>query len=269
MPGTNHQVETDLVGWFDILGYEGMLENPDLSDAVAVIREVIAKVEPGGYERIESIIACLPSGMEEEGSAGREAKSSTRWIVFADTIVLATSLPQRGSLRKSVIRIAAFLELAKNLHVEFLGRGLPLRGAIAYGHFYAHESLALFAGRPLLDAHRCAEAQQWSGCVFTPTAESVFQQTVDNVPDDVRDALRGDAVRYAVSFKNRRSGSCDARQSLCLNWPKSIGGFAKDEPLPEFVQRQFARYGKCISEPDVQEKIRNTVAFMTHAMHML
>jgi hypothetical protein len=54
---TTEQIKTGLIGWFDILGYQGLLENSDLSAAVAVLREVIPTVEPNANERIESIIA--------------------------------------------------------------------------------------------------------------------------------------------------------------------------------------------------------------------
>jgi hypothetical protein len=260
---TNDEIKTGLLGWFDILGYKSFLEKNDLAYAAEVIREVIAKAQPEGIRWIERILACIPDGMQEEKSAGQEALKSIRWSIFSDTVVLAVSLPPPNFVRSRYLIIGVFLELAKNLCVDFFSRGLPLRGAISFGQFYLHDSPPILATKPLI-AHELAEAQQWSGCVFDSSAESEVSRVAAGIDPDLRDVFMSNTVRHPVTFRWKRSDQSETKTMLCLNWPNMIDRMAIEMSWPEFVEREFARHNKDISRPDVQVKIKNTAEFIMH-----
>ncbi len=46
---------------------------------------------------------------------------------------------------------------------------IPMRGAIAWGEFYADQEHSLYFGQALVEAHRYGEAQDWLGLVYCPT----------------------------------------------------------------------------------------------------
>jgi len=136
-------------------------------------------------------------------------------------------------------------------------------GDLAHSQVIHARSLSLFAGKPIVKAHELAESQDWSGCVFAPSAKSILDQTATQIPEDLRLVLAGEAVNHDVSFSARPSGEVIKKQMLCLNWPNTIRGIAMDIPLTTFVERQFGRHNKDASAPSVQRKIANTVEFMS------
>ena len=259
----NPETTTGLVGWFDILGYKDFMKNSSLGYAIGVLKGIQVGVQPDRLARINGIIACLPSDKENERIIAEQARDSASWLVFSDTVVLAMPFPQSEPFNVRFVKVGMYLELAKDLMSHYMGTGLPARGAISFGEFYLHENPTLFAGRPLIEAQSWAENQEWSGCVFTPSGESIVNQTAARLPPDLRAVLMSETVRYTVACSNNRE-SRSPRSMMCLNWPNSIAGLMKDMDIPTFVKRQFSRHNKNTSSTGVQAKIDNTIKFMSH-----
>jgi hypothetical protein len=259
---TNDETKVGLVGWFDILGYESFLANSELAYAGEVIRDVMAGTQARGAEHIESILADFqspPERREKLAVVVRETKDSTKWMVFADTIVLVSSVPQSEPRWKASLRMGTFFEQVKNLIAEFFFGGLPLRGAISFGEFYTHDKSPLFAGKQLVEVHKFAEAQQWSGCIVTPSEETILSSR----PRNLEEVFVRYTVQHPVSLRWKGCCEIETNSMLCLNWLSGCNWARVDTPLPELVKAQFAMRNKDISRPDVQTKIKNTVAFMT------
>ncbi|MGD0651625.1 MAG: hypothetical protein ABSA97_10895 [Verrucomicrobiia bacterium] len=261
---TNNEIQTGLVGWFDVLGYKEFLDsNNDLAYCIKVIQEVIAEAEQEVIGEFKNnIIAHVPPDMQEEKTVLLEVQHHTKWVVFADTVLLTLPV-QAEAIWKARLRIATFLHLTKSLFIRFLGAGLPVRAAISFGTFYVHAHPPLFAGKPLVQAQQWAEKQKWTGCVLTPNAASVFNQILAESDPDNRKLLASYVVRYFTSAILPDSVTTK-KTMLCLNWPKKIGGFQTEAELPMLIERQFKRHSKQIDRNDVQTKIKNTVEFALH-----
>jgi hypothetical protein len=258
---TSDEKQTGLVGWFDILGYREFLDsNNDLDYCISVIEEVIAGAEKDIMDELEeNILARVPAEMQEEKDFLCGVRGRTKWVVFADTVVLALPV-QAEVIWQARLRIAAFLHLTNSLFIHFLGSGLPVRGAISFGTFYMREHPPLFAGKPLVKAQRWTDDQKWCGCVLTPSAENIFNQVVTESDPESRKLLASYVVRYFT--KPILPDSLTTEETmLCLKWPKKIGGFERESELPALIERQFARHGKDVQLEAVQTKIRNTIEF--------
>jgi len=62
--------------------------------------------------------------------------------------------------------------------------GIPVRGAMSYGDFYAHKESNIFFGPALIEAYRYGENQDWIGFVLTPSA--INQMAAINLPANKR-----------------------------------------------------------------------------------
>ena len=257
-------IKTGFIGWFDILGYKSFLERSDLAHAVKVVREVQAEIRLAGTERFEGIVSCVPGSQVEEKVVAREVFASIIWMIFSDTVLLGLPVPEGEKTWKARLRIATFLELAKYVHLDFFFAGLPLRSAISFGRFYVHDNLSLFAGSPLVEAHDWAESQNWSGCVFTPSAERIVNQLSAESRQEARELLNMYSIRHPVCLLAKHSDGKTTREMLCLNWVKSKPGFAGMD-VAGFVRDRFSAHNKDISSGSVQSKIDNTVEFIRAA----
>ena len=269
----NDEIQTGFVGWFDILGYEQFLEKnaKDLAHCVEVIQEVIAKAERevmGEFK--DSILARVPPEKHEEKAFLHEVQRLTKWVVFADTVVLALPV-QAEDIWQARFRIATFLHLSKSLFIHFLGSGLPVRGAISFGTFYMSEHPALFAGEPLVKAHQWADNQAWTGCVLTPGAENIFNQIIAESDPENRKLLAGYVMRWIT--KPILPDFVTAEETmLCLKWPRKIGGFQTEAELLALIEKQFSRHGKDAQDETVKAKVKakieNTIKFARHCREL-
>ena len=231
-----------------------------------MISEVIAKAKQTVIEDFEiNVLDRISDDFQQEKAVLLEVRDCAKWAVFADTVVLA--LPtQAESVFTDRQRIGAYLRLARSLFLHFMFKGLPVRAAIAGGAFYICDHPPLFAGKPLVDAHKWAESQQWAGCILTPTAANVFcKLVVEFDPDaqsdsDNRKCFASYVVKYLRDFILPDSVTKD-ETILCLNWPKRLGAFQTEAALQAFIKSQFQGHNKCVTCEKVRLKIRNTIEF--------
>jgi uncharacterized protein (DUF1330 family) len=96
-------------------------------------------------------------------------RSGCEYVVFSDSIVLTLEGDQPDNL-------LVIAQACSRLMVELLDRQLPVRGAIARGHFMRssvgeHGKSSVFvAGRAIVDAYRYEQRQDWVGVMITPSA---------------------------------------------------------------------------------------------------
>ena len=259
-------LQTGLIGWFDILGYGTLMSSPArLPLIIDLIGGVISKIPSEATQRIRGIANHLPGKIKQEQNDVESLLKSVKWAIFADTVVLSVAFEQPECLDTSFMRVSMFMEMALDIQCGLFGCGLPARGAISYGHFYIHESVPLFAGKPFATAHYCAESQEWSGCVFTTSGASVLTQLAARLPPNTAAEVLGYALPYAVECKDAKTKERIKKPILCLDWPSDIKGFTTATDLLTFIQTQFARHGKGTSKGDVERKIQNTHAFFLYS----
>lgn len=121
--------------------------------------------------------------------------------------------------------------IARCFFVEMIHRGMPLRGAVTCGEFYADRERNVYVGPALVEAYEYAEKQDWIGYVLTPQAREKLSGT------EFDPARSIDYVEYDVPVK-----------------PKERVIPGREKPIVTGKERLFAfRASKC---PGVYDSIR-------------
>lgn len=89
-------------------------------------------------------------------------KDLTNYTWFSDTFILYT----RDDSSESFLS----LEQKVRWFVFFLiSYGVPLRGSISFGDFYADDNYRIYFGKGLIEAYRYGENQDWIGMILSPS----------------------------------------------------------------------------------------------------
>ena len=146
-----------LVGFFDILGYQNIINNNELEDVVVIISEIINK-NPGVVK--ESLKNYFPEGYNDSFVQGIKIE------LISDSLLLLFPIEGLKELKLSDIikGTISFLEYVSLLTEAMFDKGLPLRGAVGYGNYYIDQKI--FAGKCIIDCYRIAEELNLSGVVM-------------------------------------------------------------------------------------------------------
>ncbi len=58
---------------------------------------------------------------------------------------------------------------ARHFFQKIVCKGMPLRGALAFGEFYGEQHDSIYLGQALIEAYQYAENQDWIGFIITPS----------------------------------------------------------------------------------------------------
>lgn len=224
------------VAFFDILGYKNLVKNNDIGLSVRVLDAALHRIPE-----------FIKKGWWGESNPPRK-------IVFADSIVFYAPIPEVDDLPSSNgCGILPFLAHCQSLMSALYHTGLPARGAIAKGEFYVHGHI--FSGKPLIEAHECAEALNMSGCAIAESAEAVVSKTQEPIPD--MDWVRGPGqciIRYDTPLKNGLD------RNLALLAFRS--GSLSNQPISyDEVLNKFEAHNKGVDD-SVVIKAKNTWKFL-------
>jgi hypothetical protein len=120
------------VSCFDRLGFKIYLGNHSLVDAFCDMRWCLNELEFHGQ------------------------LNGVQFAWFSDTFLLYTSDDSRDSF-------CAIDEAARGFFDELVDAGIPLRGAMAFGDFYADKTGGIFLGNALVDAYEYGQKFDWLG----------------------------------------------------------------------------------------------------------
>lgn len=161
---------------------------------------------------------------------------------FSDTILLWT-LEDTDDAARQLVTAVGWL-----IFETMFSYSPSARGGISYGRAYMDPTNSRFVGRPIVNAYRLEQAQQWSGAALTPEA-------VERVPEAARDGHYWDwwVTPYAIPLKN---GTLDG---LAVNWTTGIHPPKYDVPWSSGSPEPTADDWE--QRPSVCEKWRNTRQF--------
>jgi hypothetical protein len=125
---------------------------------------------------------------------------------------------------------------------------IPLRGAIAYGEFYADESEQIFFGKALVEAYEYAEQQNWIGLILVPSTI----QRLDSIGLPANKMY--DYAEWDVVFKNRLPAIEKCYACIVGNWNKIN---SKNSCL-ENLKRMMTK----TTDLNVQNKYKRTIEFV-------
>jgi hypothetical protein len=110
--------------------------------------------------------------VEKEVADKRRANKILYYARFSDTVILyMPDAPEDPRDSFETMDSAGC-----NVFSEIVNTAGPVRGALAYGKFYADTGRKIFAGPVLVDAYRYAERQDWIGYVLTKEAVGRLSQ---------------------------------------------------------------------------------------------
>jgi hypothetical protein len=152
-------INQGFVGFFDILGYQDIIDNNDIENASKVVSDILETLP-------KKTASGLVSMVKEQLKAAVQLQIDViQPRLISDSILLAMPVSTTSSDIEKMRGAMVFLFYAAKLMRLAFDSGLPLRGALDLGDFFL--SLQCFAGKPIIDCYRLASRLQLVGCVIT------------------------------------------------------------------------------------------------------
>lgn len=246
--------QTGIIGLFDILGYQNLLENNEPENiaetVVGFIDEIGTKV-PSEMKQsfgIGNIPRNKKKGLINEMSTSIAAIiDSIQWLVLSDTILVVMPIQSREDYYFSIICWHFFLSTCIHLQEIMFKRGLPLRGTINYGKFYIKNNC--FASREIVEAYQLCNQLEFSACVLTEKSrqelDKINGKLNKNTSNKFYDYL---VLEYLVPTKD------DETRMLVLAAKSYV---PEREDLKSQVVESFMSYNKDIPF-SIQRKVTST-----------
>lgn len=265
---SENAIHEGLVGYFDILGYQSILENNQIESVANIISDIVLNLpECTKYVLSQK----LRIGLDEEKAPKKISDAVQRFLsviqkplnclILSDSIIFSYSFDfEFGEDLK--IKDEAVLNHAKWFffiaHVRELlkicfSQGLPLRGAIDFGQYYFSGNC--WAGKPIIDSYRLAGKLQMSGCAFTPNAANKYHE----IPRI--DVLGKDDSAFFFRYLTPLSNNSEEKMFV-INW---LDGNNKPADFKQVLVHSFSGHKKDISRKAFP-KMENTEIFMHYAL---
>lgn len=168
--------------------------------------------------------------------------NNIRYAWFSDTFIFYSMDDSKQS--------AATVDCISRWFTYFLIiGGIPVRGAISCGSFYADEENKLFFGEALIEAYEYGEAQDWIGFILCPSAEERLNKL--NLPVQQRLNYTYENIPY-----NKRTRNLSQKLPACIigNWISINNKNPIIEKLEEIRKR--------ITDDNVKLKYDRTIEFI-------
>jgi hypothetical protein len=194
----NNGCERGIIGFFDILGFKHIANDADIARSARLINETLLSIQSRVEKELQRSELVVSPMITEQ----------LQWLVFSDSIVLWSEIhPEQDFEIYSWFR---FLRVCAELMKYMFNAGLPLRGAVASGHFNVREHC--FVGKPIVEAYEEANGAEWSGCHLTRSAiDRIKQLWVDPDVRDWRTMMEQVWVPYAIPHKELKTASDSLR----------------------------------------------------------
>jgi hypothetical protein len=237
------------ITYFDYLGFGDFILNNDL--------EYQRRVMGAIFVEIESALAKGKLVASERGYSSDLSVSKVNCINFSDTVVFWTNDLSPESV-KELLSITYTFNWRSNLNF------FPVRGAMTIGEIesiiHSHTSalggtynINSVYGKGIVTAHGLAESQKWAGTIL---CENVERFVLDNF-DDGEAILDSYSKQFPVPFK---SGNINKRAFHLID------GLLNNEAFENFsksIEGNFEAHNKRVDSSDVQEKLTNTITFLS------
>ena len=176
---------TGVVGFFDILGYQNLLEKNEPEDIAQKVLPILtglnASVSAEMTKLGEVFRQMAESSMKDSiVKLHKQIVDSIQWLIFSDTILLA--MPMEDNTKTPPYWVTFFLACI-SIQTQMFRSGLPLRGAISFGKYFLKDTC--FAGKSIIEAHQLCYQLELAACVLT---EKVSRE-INKLKGDMRDTF--------------------------------------------------------------------------------
>jgi hypothetical protein len=177
-------------------------------------------------------------------SASQEGRVECVW--FSDTVIFY-STSCSGSWRSW----CAVQNVSQCFFEELLYSGMPARGAMAFGEFYADKPKGVFIGKALVDAHDLGEKYDWLGFVLHNSVITQLTSPGSAPGTSPCNPLRGYAW-WRPKWRDRKTG-------LIKTGAEPVQALIPNSSL--HAVRDMASAAKCARH---RRKYLNTIKFVEH-----
>lgn len=140
------------VAFLDILGFKDYVLRHNIDDV---------------YSRLNTLYELSPDEIESGPEYKKAIKERVRISIFSDSVCVF-------SINDEYISLFYFLSYIKTILRRALRKGVPLKGAVAYGDIVVDNDSNIFCGQPIIDAYLLEEDLQYLGVVLHHTFESPY-----------------------------------------------------------------------------------------------
>lgn len=244
------EVKEGVIGYFDILGFKNYIKNdPDIGSKTAL--EVILKIKTAVPQKIK--------GRFSDDLALNEVT----WNVLSDTIVLSVPYllkkPDTTDEANNKVTCWAALMFSSIALMDYMfEQGLPIRGAISFGKYFANENS--LAGKSIVEALTLSERLNLSTVAICPEAEKELRSVLD--PE-------GHAKRWAKSpaYFSYLTPLKDGMEKLLILNQWALHDKYTNCDIPQLVAQAFWKHGKDM-DPSVFQKYQNTEMLLRYIVAM-
>lgn len=233
-----------LVGIFDILGYQNIIDNNQINDVAELISNTLLNLPQKTADRLHEFFEGHIIG-DYYSSAIKDAQ----WRIFSDTILLSYPFTHKDQMRSTTLDYLLFLDHVSHLLRYAFDAGLPLRGAIDYGDFYIKENC--FAGKAIINSYRLSQELEISGCAMTESLQRRYFAHIESDKD--WEKVKFLFCRpYLVPIKENTT------RRLCLiDWLSPFAHLEIHRDLRQYVAEKFYAHNKDITR-EALAKMENT-----------
>jgi len=182
----NEGTKTGLVGFFDILGYQNLLERNEPEKIAEEVLPIITNIGDAVKQNLDlchnSAILHIKSKINTSDDneilvafeeMHKKIIERMRWLVFSDTVLLALPIEEEDEF---IVKMSWFLFImaSATLQANLFRAGLPARGAIDFGKFFIKDTC--FAGRTIVNTYQLCSEIEMAACVFSDKATIEFRR---------------------------------------------------------------------------------------------
>ncbi len=175
--------KTGLVGFFDILGYQNLLEQNEPEVIAEEVLPILIGLKNSIKANIYDVMKLAKAS--ERKKIIEPIVESMEWLVFSDTILLTLAFNE-NDVSLNHYYWFVFLLASIEIQTQLFNAGLPARGAIDYGKFFVQEGC--FAGRCIVKAYKLSSTIEMAACVLSHEAVIKFE-SIKGVEEDVRSRI--------------------------------------------------------------------------------
>lgn len=224
-----------LIAVCDILGFSSLVDSNPLD---AVVDRSLGWFRKALHHSIHK------NGFPDKVPQTRdlEAHEHIGVSLFSDTIFLYTLIDTDEAVRQLIITLGWLI-------FETIFGGTRIRGGVSYGEAFIDKENSIFVGRPIVEAYRLEQSQQWAGAALTHAA-------CERIPNYARSGKYADwwVMPYDVPLKDNLSF-----ETLAINW--TYGLHRPDWRMKWSKASEFPSDKDWEEQADICEKFLNTKTF--------
>lgn len=147
---TASETKQGLVAFFDILGYQNIIDKNTIGPVSKIIGEILLVLPNAVRKKVKARFGRRFSNLISELFKDLEVR------LISDSILLSYPFEKDASPLNTLIQILMFIKYTEELLKFTFINGLPMRGAIDVGEFFLIREC--FAGKPIIECYRLGQS---------------------------------------------------------------------------------------------------------------